>query len=82
MTLELNVFNAGNQMGDDEEVHEVNLIEEVVQEHVDSILYKDPLELCLISQEGSHVESEEVKFLKDLCTVKRKLNVNKKVLLT
>ena len=33
---------------------------------MNSILYKDPLELCLISQGESNVESEEVKFLKSL----------------
>ncbi|XP_058222963.1 uncharacterized protein LOC131332682 [Rhododendron vialii] len=45
MKMEVNVFNIGSQMGDDECIHEVNLIDSLVQEHVDTFLYKDPLEV-------------------------------------
>ena len=47
MTLELNIFNICKQPGDVEDVHEVNLIETLVQDHFLPSLFSDPLEACL-----------------------------------
>lgn len=63
MTMELNVFNIGNQMGDDDDIHKVSLIDTLVQEHVDNILYADPLEVCLTTEETSFLDSPEVESL-------------------
>ncbi|KAG5553848.1 hypothetical protein RHGRI_011652 [Rhododendron griersonianum] len=63
MKMEVNVFNIGSQMGDDECVHEVNLIDSLVQEHVNTFLYKDPLELCLTAEEATFLDSPEVEYL-------------------
>ena len=65
ITLEMNIFNVGNQLGDDDDVAEVSMIESCVQEHVDNILGKDPLEVCLTTAEMSILESsEEMSFFK------------------
>ena len=66
MTLELNIFNVGSQVGDDDTVNEVNLIDTLVEEHSDSLLSKDPLELCLTSDEISFLESDEVNLMSSL----------------
>ena len=47
MTLELNIFNICKQPGDVEDVHEVNLIETLVQDHFLPSLFSNPLEACL-----------------------------------
>ena len=48
MTLETNIFNVANQMGDEDEIHEVDLIEEVVDEHIEKMIGGDALEVCLV----------------------------------
>ena len=48
MTLEMNVFNICKQPRDDSDLHEVDLIEELVHEQFASTLPSDPLEACLI----------------------------------
>ncbi|KAG5532462.1 hypothetical protein RHGRI_026932 [Rhododendron griersonianum] len=63
MKMEVNVFNIGSQMGDDECIHEVNLIDSLVQEHVDNVLCKDPLEVCLTTEEATFLDSPEVEYL-------------------
>ena len=47
MTLDLNIYNVASQLGDDEEIHEVNLIESLIKEHVNTQLYSEPLEPSL-----------------------------------
>ncbi|XP_058217329.1 uncharacterized protein LOC131328401 [Rhododendron vialii] len=69
MKMEVNVFNIGSQMGDDECIHEVNLIDSLVQEHVDTFLYKDPLEVCLTAEEENFLVSPEVEYLCSLLDV-------------
>ncbi len=49
MTLELNIFNICKQPGDVEDVHEVNLIETLVQDHFLPSLFFDPLEALFSS---------------------------------
>jgi transposase InsO family protein len=69
MKMEMNVFNIGTQMGDDDDVHEVSLIDTLVQEHVDTILYTDPLEVCLTAEEATFLDSPEVEYLYSLLDV-------------
>ena len=45
----LNIFNVIKEIGDDEDVCEVNMIKSVVQNYVDHVSYDDPLKSCLVS---------------------------------
>jgi hypothetical protein len=47
MTLEVNIFNICHQPRDDEEIHEVNLIETLVLDQFNVSCFSDPLEACL-----------------------------------
>ena len=49
MTLELNIFNTRKQPRDEEDVHEVDLIETLVQEQFNKTCFSDPLEACLVN---------------------------------
>ena len=49
MTLELNIFNTCKQPRDEEDVHEVELIETLVQEQFNKTCFSDPLEACLVN---------------------------------
>ena len=49
MTVNLNIFNVIKEIGDDEDVCEVNMIESIVQNYVDHVSYDDPLKSCLVS---------------------------------
>ena len=64
MTVNLNIFNVIKEIGDDEDVCEVNMIEYVVQNYVAHVSYDDPLKSCLVSP--SYVEevtTSELEFL-------------------
>ena len=64
MTFNLNIFNVIKEIGDDEDVCEVNMIESVVQNYVDHVSHDDPLKSCLVSL--SYVEevtTSELEFL-------------------
>ena len=52
MAVELNMFNAGRQPGDLEDVQEVNLIDSIVHEHFERQCVEDPLARMLIFSEG------------------------------
>ena len=54
MTVNLNIFNVIKEIGDDEDVCGVNMIESVVQNYVDHVSHDDPLKSCLVSP--SYVE--------------------------
>ncbi|XP_058211593.1 uncharacterized protein LOC131323767 [Rhododendron vialii] len=56
----VNVFNVDSRVEDDEEVYEVSLIDTLVQEHVNSVMYKDPLEIALTAEEASFLDSPEL----------------------
>ena len=47
----------------------MSLIDTLVQEHVNTILYKDPLEVCLTAEEASFLDSPEVEYLYSLLEV-------------
>ena len=49
MTLEMNMFNICKQPGDDNDLHEVAFIDELVHENFVSTLPSDSLEACLIT---------------------------------
>ncbi|XP_058185729.1 uncharacterized protein LOC131302954 [Rhododendron vialii] len=66
MKMEVNIFNVGSQMGDDENIHEVSLIDTLVEEHVDELLYSDPLEVALTAEEAEFLKSFEVNYLYSL----------------
>ena len=48
MIVNLNIFNVIKEMGDEEDVCEVNMIDSVVQKYVDNVSYDDPLMSCLV----------------------------------
>ena len=49
MTVNLNIFNVIKEIGDEEDVCEVNMIDSVVQNYVDNVSYDDPLMSCIVS---------------------------------
>ncbi|KAJ6724730.1 hypothetical protein OIU85_022628 [Salix viminalis] len=51
MTLEMNIFNISKQIGEYEDIREVDLIQTVCQEHFEREGIKDPLERTLIHDE-------------------------------
>ena len=64
MTVNLNIFNVINEVGDDEDICEVNVIESVVQEYVDHFLCDDPCKSCLVSPKCvEEVTTPEMEFL-------------------
>ena len=64
MTINLNIFNVIKEIGDDEDVCEVNMIEFVVQNYVDHVSYDDPLKSCLVSPSCvEEVTTSELEFL-------------------
>ena len=48
MTVNLYIFNVIKEIGDEEDVCEVNMIDSVVQNYVDNVSYDDPLMSCLV----------------------------------
>ena len=64
MTVNLNIFNVIKEIGDDEDVCEVNMIESVMQNYVDHVSYDDPLKSCLVSPSCvEEVTTSELEFL-------------------
>ena len=64
MTVNLNIFNVIKEIGDDEDVCEVNVIEYVFQNYVDHVSYDDHLKSCLVSPScGEELTTLEVEFL-------------------
>ena len=64
MTVNLNIFNVIKEIGDDEDVCEVNMIESIVQNYVDHVAYDDLLKCCLISPSCvEEVTTSELEFL-------------------
>ena len=64
MTVNLNIFNVIKEIGDDEDVYEVNMIESVVQNYVDHVSYDGPLKSCLVSPSCvEEVTTSELEFL-------------------
>jgi hypothetical protein len=52
MTVEMNIFNVSKQIGEHEDIREVDLIQTVCQEHFEREWIKDPSERTLIHDES------------------------------
>ena len=64
MTINLNIFNVIKEIGDDEDVCEVNMIESIVQNYVDHVSYDDPLKSYLVSPSCvEEITTSELEFL-------------------
>ena len=64
MTVNLNIFNVIKEVGDDEDICEVNVMESVVQEYVDHFSCDDPLKSCLVSPKCvEEVTTPEMEFV-------------------
>ena len=74
MTVNLNIFNVIKEIGDEEDVCEVNMIDSVVQNYVDNVSYDDPLMSCLISP--SWVTTSESEFMHSIIEHSEVLEAN------
>ena len=64
MTVNLNIFNVIKEMGDEEDVCEVNMIDSVVQKYLDNASYDDPLMSYLVNPSCvEEVTTSESEFL-------------------
>ena len=64
MIVNLNIFNVIKEIGDNDDVCEVNKIEYVVQNYVDHVSYDDPLKSCPVSPSCvEEVTTSELEFL-------------------
>ena len=64
MTVNLNIFNVIKEMGDEEDVCEVSMIDSMVQKYVDNVSYDDPLISCLVHPSWvEEVTTSESEFL-------------------
>ncbi|GFS36390.1 late embryogenesis abundant protein, group 2 [Actinidia rufa] len=61
MTLETNIFTVGKQMKEVDQIEEINVIESIIQEHVDREFMEDSIERALVwSELHDQLESESV----------------------
>ncbi|XP_026419792.1 uncharacterized protein LOC113315750 [Papaver somniferum] len=61
MTVELNILNVSQQPMDfDNELHEINMIESLIQDSMPDILYVDPLQACLDNFDLDLFDSEYI----------------------
>ena len=64
MTVNLNIFNVIKEVGDDEDICEVNVIESILQEYEDHFSCDDPLKSYLVSPKCvEEVTTPEMEFL-------------------
>ena len=77
LTVNLNIFNVIKEIGDDEDVCEVNMIDSVVQNYVDHVSYDDPLKSCLVSLSCvEEVTTSELEFLDSIIEHNEVLEAN------
>ena len=77
MTVNLNIFNVIKEIGDEEDVCEVNMIDSVVQNYVDNVSYDDPLMSCLVSPSWvEEVTTSEFEFLHSIIEHSEVLEAN------
>ena len=77
MIVNLNMFNVIKEIGDDEDVYEVNMIDFVVQKYVDHISYDDLLKSCLVSPSCvEEVTTSELEFLHSIIEHSEVLEAN------
>ena len=77
MTVNLNIFNVIKEIGDDENVCEVNMIDSVMQNYVDHVSYDDPLKSWLVSLSCvEEVTTSELEFLHSIIEHSKVLEAN------
>ena len=77
MTVNLNIFNVIKEIGDEEDVCEVNMIDSVVQNYVYNVSYNDPLMSCLVSPSWvKEVTTSKSKFLHSIIDHNEVLEAN------
>ena len=77
MTVNLNIFNVIKEIGDEEDVCEVNMIDSVVQNYVDNVSYNDPFMSCLVRPSwAEEVTTFESEFLHSIIEHNEVLEVN------
>ena len=77
MTVNLNIFNVIKEIGDGEDVYEVNMIGFVVQNYVDNVSYDDPLMSYLVSPSWvEEVTTSESEFLHSIIEHSELLEAN------
>ena len=77
MTANLNIFNVIKEIGNDEDVCEVNMIESVVQNYVGHVSYDDPLKSYLVSPSCvEEVTTFELEFLHSIIKHSEVMEVN------
>ena len=77
MTVNLNIFNVIEEIGDDEDVCEVNMIEYIMQNYVDHVSYDDPLKSCLVRPSCvKEVTTSELEFLHSIIEHNEVLEAN------
>ena len=77
MTVNLNIFNVIKEIGDDEDVCEVNMIESVVQNYADHVSYNDPLKSCLVSSSCvEEVTTSELEYLHSIIEHSKVMEAN------
>ncbi|XP_058217278.1 uncharacterized protein LOC131328345 [Rhododendron vialii] len=63
MKMQVNMFHISSQLGDDEDVCGVSMVDSLVQDHITTFICKDQLELALTSAEADFLEAPEVAYL-------------------
>ena len=77
MTVNLNIFNVIKEIGDDEDVCEVNMIESVVQNYVDYVSYDHPLKSYLVIPSCvEEVTTSELEFLHSIIEHSEEMEAN------
>ena len=77
MTINLNIFNVINEIGDDEDVCEVNMIDSIVQNYVDHVSYDDPLKSFQVSPSCvEEVTTSKLEFLHSIIEHSEVLEAN------
>ena len=77
MTVNLNIFNVIKEMGDEEDVCEVNMIDSVVHKYLGNASYDDPLMSCLVNPSCvEEVTTSESEFLHSIIEHNEVLEAN------
>ncbi|GFS37337.1 hypothetical protein Acr_00g0051420 [Actinidia rufa] len=76
MTLETNIFTVGKQMKEVDQIEKINVIESIIQEHMDREFMEDSIERALVwSEPHDQLESESVSF-KDTSIVGKRVSLS------
>ena len=77
ITVNLNIFNVIKEMGNEEDVCEVTMIDSMVQKYVDNVSYDDPLMACVVSPSWvEEVTTSESEFLHSIIEHSEVLEAN------